>query len=292
MKTPTHILSLAASRLGRLRPRPSRRASQPSRPAPAAPQPAQHRVPWWVSLLTDAGRPIVAVVVLIMCAPGEHHLGRLAGWNDELAWGMAAVLAAYAGIAAAVASKRPQGAPGRTSAVVGAWLSLAAAMTAQALSHAIVTGHIDTQPRVPLWLVLSVSAVPPLVFGHLLHLAATPTGTPPVPAEPARETPAATPVPPTSGPVPAAVPAAAWLGALPAGRTALPIVARDTETDAETDQDEDGESRLIATKEVAALCDVSMSTVRTWVDRGRLTPVVRDARNGMLFDRDAVASLS
>jgi hypothetical protein len=141
-----------------------------SAPAPSYDTPA----PRWVSLLTDVGRPVVAAWVMIMCAPGEHHLGKLAGWNDTLAWGMAGVLAAYAGIAAAVASKRPKGAPGKTSAVLGAWLSLATAMSAQPVSHMFVTGHWTAEPRPPVWLVVAVSCIPPLVLGHLLHLAATP----------------------------------------------------------------------------------------------------------------------
>ncbi|WP_282795161.1 hypothetical protein [Streptomyces sp. CC224B] len=136
--------------------------------------------PRWVSLLTDIGRPVVAAWVMIMCAPGEHHLGKLAGWNDTLAWGMAGVLAAYAGIAAAVASKRPKGAPGKTSAVLGAWLSLATAMSAQPVSHMFVTGHWTAEPRPPVWLVVAVSCIPPLVLGHLLHLAATPVRVTPV----------------------------------------------------------------------------------------------------------------
>ncbi|WP_438288071.1 hypothetical protein [Streptomyces scabiei] len=140
----------------------------PSVPIPDSPTPR------WVSLLTDVGRPVVAAWVMIMCAPGEHHLGKLAGWNDTLAWGMAGVLAAYAGIAAAVASKRPKGAPGKFSAVAGAWLSLATAMSAQPVSHMFVTGHWTAEPRPPVWLVVTVSCIPPLVLGHLLHLAATP----------------------------------------------------------------------------------------------------------------------
>ncbi|MFZ3569443.1 hypothetical protein ACNYS0_21055 [Streptomyces sp. BH034] len=149
--------------------------------------------PRWVSWLTDFGRPIVAAWVMIMCAPGEHHLGRLAGWSDHLAWGMAGVLAAYAGIAAAVASKRPKGAPGKTSAVAGAWLSLGTAMSAQPVSHMFVTGHWTAEPRPPVWLVVAVSCVPPLVLGHLLHLAATPVPAAPVtPVEvPVTEQPAA-----------------------------------------------------------------------------------------------------
>jgi excisionase family DNA binding protein len=245
----------------------------PSRPS----QP----VPWWVRWFTDAGRPVVAIVVLIMCAPGEHHLAVLAGWDGRLAWGMAAVLAAYAGIAASVASKRPAGAPGRRSAIIGAFVSLGAAMAAQPVSHMFVTGHLSSSPRTPLWLVVIVSCVPPLVFGHLLHLAATPVGA-------AAETPVPAAVEPAATPSHAAPPPA-W--ELPAGARLLPIVATPVaapETEGETDETE---PRLIATREVADRLKVKDSTVRTWVDRGRIRPVVRDGR-GMLFDERDVAAMA
>lgn len=44
-------------------------------------------------------------------------------------------------------------------------------MAAQPISHLFVTGHWKGDPA---WLVVSVSCVPPLVLGHLLHLAAMP----------------------------------------------------------------------------------------------------------------------
>jgi hypothetical protein len=176
--------------------------------------------PRWVSLLTDLGRPVVAAWVMLMCAPGEHHLGKLAGWNDTLAWGMAGVLAAYAGIAAAVASKRPKGAPGKTSAVLGAWLSLATAMSAQPVSHMFVTGHWTAEPRPPVWLVITVSCIPPLVLGHLLHLAATPVT---VTAASAPVTPVIDTQEPTELPVTAPA-----KPVVPSGAAFLPIVARPT----------------------------------------------------------------
>ncbi|WP_435246367.1 helix-turn-helix domain-containing protein [Streptomyces sp. NRRL F-5630] len=285
-----------------------RRASHPGR----APRPTSHAAPWWVRAFTSGGRPVVAVVVLIMCAPGEHHLAVLAGWDARLAWGMAAVLAAYAGIAASVATNRPSGSPGRWSAIIGAGVSLAAAMAAQPVSHLFVTGHWSATPHAPAWLVITVSAVPPLVLGHLLHLAATPTGHAPAASRASR----------LARPLPAIVPAGVSLLPLvardaqsrtetPARRgpsltwvtvpphaMLLPLVPLDRETpdaDEETprdaDDDEPSGRRLIETREVAALHNVKPSTVRTWVDRGRLRPVVRDARGGMLFDRDDVAAL-
>ncbi|MFF4657561.1 hypothetical protein [Streptomyces sp. NPDC001381] len=247
------------------------------------------RTPWWVTVLTDGGRPVVAVIVLIMCAPGEHHLARLAGWNETFAWGMPSVLAAYAGIAAAVASKRPKGASGKKSAVIGAWLALAAAMTAQGLSHAIVTGHLPTRPLVPLWLVLAVSAVPPLVFGHLLHLAVTPVGC-------AGEQPAAAPE--TSAVL--AMPARrAWPGSAPAGAGLLPLVPPAAERPheqltgrAEQVPSNGEQTRFLTTREVAARYGVKSSTVGTWKERGKISPALTDPRLGNLYDPETLPALA
>lgn len=130
--------------------------------------------PLWVRGFVGGGRPLVAVIVMVMCAPGEHHLAVLAGWDERLAWGMAAVLAAYAGIAAAVAGERRKGDPGHGTAAVGAVVALLLAMAAQPVSHLFVTGWLSAEPRPPWQLVVAVSCAPPLVLGHLLHLAATP----------------------------------------------------------------------------------------------------------------------
>lgn len=263
------------SRLQRLR---HRIASRPRH----ASHPASHRVPWWVRWFTNAGRPVVAVVVLIMCAPGEHHLAVLAGWDARLAWGMAAVLAAYAGIAASVASNRPAGSPGKVSAVVGAFVSLGAAMAAQPVSHLFVTGWLSATPRAPWPLVVVVSCVPPLVFGHLLHLAATPVAR-------AAETPAATPVPETVTAAEPSVPAAgAWVGAVPAGVRALPIVPRDAETDESTPETH----RFLTTSEVAERYGKTVSTIRTWKDRGRITPAFVDPVRGAMYDPETLPRLT
>lgn len=133
----------------------------------------QLSAPWWVSAFTDWGRPLMSVVVLVLCAPGEQHLAQLAGWVPWLSWGYAGLLASYAGIAAVVATTRPRAADGRTSAVVGAVLALLLAMAAQPVAHLFVTGWLSATPRAPVWLIVSVSSVPPLVLGHLLHLAAS-----------------------------------------------------------------------------------------------------------------------
>jgi hypothetical protein len=141
--------------------------------------PLESRVPAWIDQVPRVGWPVVAVIAMIMCAPGEHHLAMMAGYTDrigvvELAWGMPACLVAYAGIAASVATRRAKGTQGRRTAVAGAFLSLGAAMSAQPISHMFVTGHWDSDPA-PVWIVWAVSVVPPLVVGHLMHMAASHT---------------------------------------------------------------------------------------------------------------------
>jgi len=227
-----------------------------------------------------------------MCAPGEHHLAVLAGWDSRLAWLMAAVLAAYAGIAAAVAGARPAGAPGKRSAVLGAVVSLGLAMSAQPISHMFVVGHWTADPAAPVWLVAVVSCIPPLVLGHLLHLAATPVprpgqSRPAVPATPV-ETPAPTP-PQAVAPVrvlpgPASIPVSVPVVLRPRpARPARPVVVPQPTTVRDT-QDE----RLLTTAEFAALCGVAPDTVRKWISRPpvRITPAGRDARLGYLFRAD------
>jgi hypothetical protein len=153
------------------------------------PRRRQPAAPWWVRAFVALGRPVVTVTVLVLCAPGEHHLAVLAGWDSTLAWGMAAVLAAYAGLAAVVAAQRPKGSPGHVTAVLGAGMSLLLAMAAQPVSHLFVTGWFSADPRAPMWLVITVSCVPAPVLAHLLHMTAVPLLAPvpapeKVPAEP------------------------------------------------------------------------------------------------------------
>jgi hypothetical protein len=234
-----------------------------------------------VRWFTNAGRPVVAIVVLIMCAPGEHHLAQLAGWDGRLAWGMAAVLAAYAGIAASVASNRPAGSPGKVSAVVGAFVSLGAAMAAQPVSHLFVTGWLSATPRAPWLLVVVVSCVPPLVFGHLLHLAATPVAR-------AAETPAAGPVSvPATRPT-VAVASPSWDSLVPAEARLLPIVPVDGETPRTV-----GEThQFLTTSEVAEKYGKTVSTIRTWKDRGRITPAFVDPARGAMYDPETLPRLT
>jgi hypothetical protein len=130
--------------------------------------------------MLDVGRPLVAILILIMCAPGEHYLATQAGWSETLAWGMPGALTAYAGIAAVVATKRPKEAPGRNTAIWGAVLSIGLAMAAQPIAHLYGRGGLDTQA---IALTIAVSCIPAAVFGHLLHMGAA---SPKPPAAPRR----------------------------------------------------------------------------------------------------------
>lgn len=129
--------------------------------------------PWWVTLMLDVGRPAVAIMILTMCAPGEHYLMLEARFVDPFAWLGPGTLTAYAGIAAVTATKRPKGSPGHGTAVTGAVLSIALAMAAQPISHLWGQKNLDLQH---ILLICVVSSVPSAVFGHLLHMGAAPTG--------------------------------------------------------------------------------------------------------------------
>lgn len=218
------------------------------------------QAPRWVRWLTAGGRPVVLLVALAMCAPGEYHLAEAAGWEDPWSFGMPLVLSAYAGIAAAVASTRYPGDRGRWSAIIGAGLALALAIAAQIVSHLITTGHVDEQQP---WLIAVTSLVPPAVVGHLLHLAASPPSTDR--HDVGQSAPAASPAEEQSQDT---------------GETG--------ETPPEAEQHvEDAvpeEPRLLTSSDVAERYGVDPSTVRGWVAKGRLTPADRDARGRNLFD--------
>ncbi|TQF07541.1 hypothetical protein E6W39_24305 [Kitasatospora acidiphila] len=185
--------------------------------------------PWYARTATTAGRPVVLSIALAMCAPGEYHLARLAGWSDPWALGMPASLSAYAGIASVVAATRPKGSRARISAVVGAVVAIILALAAQVIAHEIDRGHMVGNQA---WLIGIISAVPPAVVGHLLHLAATPTGMAttspngpsrrPVPAPTSEQlTPVTAPALPPMPASPPAVPAPAPQQAAPAPQPTL-----------------------------------------------------------------------
>jgi hypothetical protein len=124
----------------------------------------------------DIGTPVAVVMMMVLCAPGEQHLAHLAGWTTHMAWLLSGLVVAYAGIAAVEATSRPPGAKGKFSAVLGAVVALGLAMAAQPISHLFVTDWLSASPRAPVWLIVSVSCVPPLIVGHLLHLSASRPG--------------------------------------------------------------------------------------------------------------------
>lgn len=128
--------------------------------------------PWWVTLMLDVGRPVVAIMILTMCAPGEHYLMLEARFVDPFAWLGPGTLTAYAGIAAVTATKRPKGSPGHRTAVTGAVIAIGLAMAAQPIAHLWGIKGLDLQKII---LICVVSSVPSAVFGHLLHMGAAPT---------------------------------------------------------------------------------------------------------------------
>ncbi|MEU3255840.1 helix-turn-helix domain-containing protein [Streptomyces sp. NPDC006997] len=267
------------------------------RPAPA---PARRTAaPLWVRGLTAGGRPIVLGVALLMCAPGEYHLARNAGWNDPFTYGMPVVLSAYAGIAAAVASTRRPGDRGRWSAIIGACLALGLAMAAQVVSHLIDTGHmVANQPG----LIAVTSLVPPAVVGHLLHLAASPPDTR-QDAPDTEDAPASRAVPERPA-VPEVVPAGVRL--LPLVARPRPTVTLEREDGQDTDRTrelepgtgedtEDGpppEPPLMTAKDVAQHYGITPSTVRNWVAAGRIPVHSKDTSGRNLFHPDQLPTIS
>lgn len=184
----------------------SRRVSGDKDKQDTPPAPAPLPTPDWVTTFRLWGVPMAAVSVLVLCAPGEQHIAELSGWHGWISWGLAGLFTLYAGLASVISTQLPKGARGKASSIVGAVISLALAMAAQPVSHMFVTGYLSASPRPPLWLVATVSSVPPFILGHLLHFAAMPTGqrTRRDKDRPSRRDKAAVPA---SVPVPAPVPA-------------------------------------------------------------------------------------
>ncbi|MFF7000006.1 hypothetical protein ACFY93_34485 [Streptomyces sp. NPDC008313] len=121
------------------------------------------RLPLYARIAATGGRPVVLLAALAMSAPGEYRLATLAGWSPTVAVLMPLVLSAYAAVASVMAATCPDS----RSAKAGAGMALALALTAQVIAHLIMAGYVSVGPV----LVAAVSAVPPLVAGHLMHLA-------------------------------------------------------------------------------------------------------------------------
>lgn len=265
--------------------------ARPFRPAPAITGVRRPAAPLWVRGLTAGGRPVVLGVALLMCAPGEYHLAETAGWNDPFTYGMPVVLSAYAGIAAAVASTRRPGDRGRWSAIIGACLALGLAMAAQVVSHLITTGHVIADQPV---LIAVTSLVPPAVVGHLLHLAASP----PDAHQDAQDATASTTVPsvPVSAipdtPEPVERPTVTLERDEQQDADETPGLPPGTRQDAEDDWDEASQippqPPLLNSAQVAERYGIAMSTVRSWVDTGRLTVHCKGIGGRNLFHEDAL----
>jgi hypothetical protein len=134
-------------------------------------KPPQTALPLLVRAAIVGGRPAVLAAALALSAPGEYRLAVLAGWDWRFALIMPGVLSLYAAVAAAIAGSLPKSSTERKQANAGALLALTLAMVAQVFSHLIEAGYATKSPGV----VIAVSAVPPLVAAHTLHLTAAAT---------------------------------------------------------------------------------------------------------------------
>ncbi|MFD8315941.1 hypothetical protein [Kitasatospora purpeofusca] len=138
--------------------------------------------PWHIRMARRHGPTTVLYSALALSAPGEFALGVMAGWDARVAWLMPAVLSLYAAISARNSREwsdlvRELDANGdvdraadakvkRGRATRGALLALILATAAQITEHVLTTGATGATA----WVVIVVSAVPPLVAAHVLHL--------------------------------------------------------------------------------------------------------------------------
>lgn len=128
--------------------------------------------PWYIKAVLRIALPAACVAALYLSIPGEIALARTAGWSQQYAYAMPVCLSVYALAAGAIATyRRKMKMPGQWTALIGAAMALLLAMSAQSISHLIAQDYMGTS-----WgLVVAVSCVPPLVIGHLIHMAETPS---------------------------------------------------------------------------------------------------------------------
>jgi hypothetical protein len=137
------------------------------------------KTPWPVRAARKHGQTTVLYAALALSAPGEYALAQMAGWDARVAWLMPAVLSLYAAISASVAKAQkttarnaigtPQEAEAKRrskNATGGALVALLMATAAQVAEHVLTTGATGARA----WVVIIVSAVPPLVAAHVLHI--------------------------------------------------------------------------------------------------------------------------
>lgn len=131
-------------------------------------------LPWYAKIVFKLGRPVVLVAALLMSIPGEIHLAVVAGWDHDVAKLMPVCVSVYAACSAVIADvAKRRNLPTRRSALIGAVAALALALCAQDISHLISQNYMGSSAV----LVSLVSAVPPMVVAHMLHMAAAPAVT-------------------------------------------------------------------------------------------------------------------
>ncbi|MEV6723553.1 DUF2637 domain-containing protein [Streptomyces xanthochromogenes] len=121
--------------------------------------------------LIIGGAALVAAVAMAASADTLAGLGRAVGWGYALSWALpfsVDVLALVAGLAwIAAGTGHSLGRLGRVLTL----LTVAVSVLLNALGHLVSTGHLAASP----YLVIGVSAVPPLAAALAVHLGATVT---------------------------------------------------------------------------------------------------------------------
>ncbi|MFG3582525.1 hypothetical protein [Streptomyces sp. NPDC047990] len=139
-------------------------------------------LPPYAKLMRKIGPPLVLAVALVMSIPGEIHLAEVAGWGRFTFFGfglnmatlMPVCVSVYAACSAVIADVAKRlSLPNRKSALAGAVAALILALCAQDISHLIQLDYMHTG-----WLLVgAVSAIPPMVAAHMLHMSAAPADT-------------------------------------------------------------------------------------------------------------------
>ncbi|MFD4608238.1 TetR/AcrR family transcriptional regulator [Streptomyces sp. NPDC058440] len=128
--------------------------------------------PWYIKAVLRLALPAACLAALYLSIPGEIALAQSAGWTEHYAPAMPICLSVYALAAGAIATfRRKAKLPGQNTALVGALMALLLAMSAQSISHLIEQTYMAGS----WWLTVAVSCIPPLVIGHLIHMAETPS---------------------------------------------------------------------------------------------------------------------
>ncbi|MFE5542731.1 hypothetical protein ACFQ71_02815 [Streptomyces sp. NPDC056534] len=129
-------------------------------------------LPWYVKFVLRVAIPAACLAALYLSIPGEIAMARTAGWSEGYAYAMPVCVSVYALAAAAIAAyRRKANLPGQMTALIGAAMALALAICAQSISHLIQQNYMGSSAA----LVVAVSAVPPLVIAHMMHMAETPS---------------------------------------------------------------------------------------------------------------------